>query len=435
MLTNAIPFFSEEQVQTFTAYSTEIMDESKKSFIFGSKGQTEEEISKNLTKIMDAADKIFSNEPLGYSYHVNPPPPQAPREVWSIKDKSNPNKLCHDGNLNSLHKNALICYHSSGIVDGFFRKTFHRNTLNKSHEVAQIMKVYIEHKEIFDNPYWHIDSVYFGSTNLKLFKKPFEQEIDILAHEFGHGFIQHSGKLEYRHQSGALNESIADTIAIMVKQFLQKQNAHESNWLMGEVFLDSSKGLALRSFREPGKAYIKDSQEMVYRKMPIYEDHGGVHKFSCIPSKAFYLAATKMGGYVWGDVGQSWLRAVHLTNNDDFASFAQKTQRAAKEMKLGEGVENIIGQAWTEVGVLPQEIPQEITRRGFATRTNRYNKRQQIDDMYLNEITPDVIKKIPTEKIRLRAINRDSEHSFERKLLELEEKPKDKRKCPPCTII
>lgn len=36
----------------------------------------------------------------------------------------------------------------------------------------------------------------------------------------------------------------------------------------------------------------------------MFEDMGGVHVYSGIPNKAFYLVATKMGGYTWEKAGQ-----------------------------------------------------------------------------------------------------------------------------------
>lgn len=59
--------------------------------------------------------------------------------------------------------------------------------------------------------------------------------------------------------------------------------------------------------KNPGTAYDddrigKDNQLAHwkdFKKLDISLDNGGVHINSGIPNRAFYLAATKIGGYAW----------------------------------------------------------------------------------------------------------------------------------------
>jgi Zn-dependent metalloprotease len=37
-----------------------------------------------------------------------------------------------------------------------------------------------------------------------------------------------------------------------------------------------------------------------------FEDNGGVHINSGIPNRAFYLAATALGGHAWEKIGRIW---------------------------------------------------------------------------------------------------------------------------------
>ena len=49
--------------------------------------------------------------------------------------------------------------------------------------------------------------------------------------------------------------------------------------------------------------------------MHTNRDDGGVHINSGIPNRAFYLAATEIGGYAWEKAGRIWyetLRDRHL---------------------------------------------------------------------------------------------------------------------------
>ena len=50
------------------------------------------------------------------------------------------------------------------------------------------------------------------------FTNSFTTDLDIIGHELSHGIIDFEAKLNYRNQSGALNESFADVFGILIKQ-------------------------------------------------------------------------------------------------------------------------------------------------------------------------------------------------------------------------
>jgi Zn-dependent metalloprotease len=92
-----------------------------------------------------------------------------------------------------------------------------------------------------------------------------------------------------------------------------------------------------------------------YQDMPDTDegDNGGVHINSGIPNKAFYLAATGIGGNAWETAGPVWydslLASTTTTNFQEFAdtTFLKAGQRygiASKEQKA-------IAEAWNGVGI------------------------------------------------------------------------------------
>ena len=94
-----------------------------------------------------------------------------------------------------------------------------------------------------------------------------------------------------------------------------------------------------------------------YKDLPNTEqgDHGGVHINSGIPNRAFYLAATALGGKSWERAGKVWYQALtqKLQSDADFEAAAQATIQAAEELfsgdaSVGSGMEN----AWKTVEVL-----------------------------------------------------------------------------------
>ncbi len=82
------------------------------------------------------------------------------------------------------------------------------------------------------------------------------------------------------------------------------------------------------------------------------------HINSGIPNRAFYLAATALGGHAWEKAGQVWydvLTGGDLKADAEFADFARLTLKAAAT-RFGEGAEaQAVEKAWQEVGVLSRE--------------------------------------------------------------------------------
>src|SRR5262249_41104845 len=126
--------------------------------------------------------------------------------------------------------------------------------------------------------------------------------------------------LEYRTQSGALNESFSDVFGSLVKQYRNKEDAASADWLIGEgILAPGVNGVALRSMKDPGSAYDdpklggKDPQPNHmddYVNLPLSQDQGGVHINSGIPNHAFYLVATGLGGHAWDDAGTIWYQTL-----------------------------------------------------------------------------------------------------------------------------
>jgi Zn-dependent metalloprotease len=108
---------------------------------------------------------------------------------------------------------------------------------------------------------------------------------DVVAHEWTHAVTQHTANLEYRWQSGALNESFSDIFAAMVDR---------EDWLIGEDIPSRLIGGldALRSMSNPEKygdpAHTNDWKQTC-------QDHEGVHTNNSIVNKAYYLIATQIG--------------------------------------------------------------------------------------------------------------------------------------------
>ena len=212
----------------------------------------------------------------------------------------------------------------------------------------------VHYEQDYDNAFWNGEQLVFGDGDGKIFGS-FTEPVDVLGHEFTHAVTQFTAALTYQDQPGALNESVSDCFGMCVKQRLLGQTADQADWLVGEgIFLPGVDARALRDMAHPGTAYDdptlgKDPQ---VGDMSDYvdttDDNGGVHTNSGIPNRAFYLAATAIGGDTWEGAGQVWYAALtggQVGADTDFAGFAAATIGAAGDHA------DAVRQAWSTVGV------------------------------------------------------------------------------------
>lgn len=254
-------------------------------------------------------------------------------------------------------------YTGLGATWQLFYRTYRRNSLD-DRGLALLASVHYGQK--YDNAFWDGQQMVFGDGDGVVFNR-FTISVDVIGHELAHGFTQYTSGLVYVAQSGALNESVSDVFGSLVKQRLLKQSADEADWLIGEgLFTPKVNGVALRSMKEPGTAYDdpqlgKDPQPGSmddYQDLPhdANNDNGGVHLNSGIPNRAFYLAATAVGGNAWETTGQVWYDTMtngSLPRDVDFKGFAEATVAAAEKRYGGDSdIATKIGEAWTTVKVL-----------------------------------------------------------------------------------
>ena len=224
----------------------------------------------------------------------------------------------------------------------------------------------VHYQEQYDNAFWDGQQMVFGDGDGTYFND-FTSSVDVIGHELTHGVTQYTAGLTYVTQSGALNESLSDCFGSMVKQQALGQDAADADWLIGEgLFTAKVNGVALRSMKAPGTAYDdpvlgKDPQPADmdgYVRLPAdsQHDNGGVHTNSGIPNRAFYLAATSIGGTAWEGAGPVWydvLTGSKITKDIDFAGFAALTVEAATARFGKNSIEaKAVLDAWQTVKVL-----------------------------------------------------------------------------------
>jgi len=268
----------------------------------------------------------------------------------------------------------------------FFAEVFDRSSYDGA---GAAVSVTVHYGRDYDNAFWDGTQLVFGDGDGEIFDR-FTRPVDVLAHEFTHAVTEHTARLRYRDQSGALNESVSDVFGSCFKQWLLGQTADQADWLIGAgLFLPGVNARGLRDMAAPGTAYDdpqlgKDPQgASMDEYIETTDDNGGVHLNSGIPNRAFHLAATAIGGRSWEGAGGIWYAALtggQVGPDTDFAGFAAATLAAAGDHS------DAVRQAWETVGIAPADgstsaptIPENgadetlvVVRRtgGFAGRTS-----------------------------------------------------------------
>ncbi|MHC1562283.1 M4 family metallopeptidase [Actinomycetospora sp. C-140] len=226
----------------------------------------------------------------------------------------------------------------------FYRDVFARDSID-GRGLDLVSSVHFGQR--YDNAFWTGDQMVYGDGGGGVFAAgALTRALDVVAHELTHGVTQFAAGLQYRGQSGALNESFSDVFGSMVAQWARGQDARSATWLIGEGTLEPALGGALRSMIAPGTAYSGDDQPADmdgYADLPVDDDprndNGGVHVNSGIPNRAFAEAARTLGGRAWETVGPVWYTVLtdgRLRPTADFAACAALTVTVAGE-RYGEG--------------------------------------------------------------------------------------------------
>jgi Zn-dependent metalloprotease len=301
------------------------------------------------------------------------------RRVYDCEHRQTlPGKLVMgDGKAVSTDIEAMEAFDGCGATADFYASVFGRKSIDGK---GMPLISTVHYGTNFDNALWNGDQMVYGDGDGKLFNR-FTIAVDVIGHELTHGVTQHTAALEYRDQSGALNEHLSDAFGIMVKQWLLGLTASQSDWYIGSgLFARGVHGKAIRSMKAPGTAYDdpslgRDPQPAHMRNyVTSADDNGGVHINSGIPNHAFYLIATTLGGYAWAVAGWIWFHVLEtmLFPHAGFQDFATATVIVAGE-KYGFGgkVQTTVFNAWSRVGL---NLPPSLLRKTQPPATRRQSR-------------------------------------------------------------
>ncbi len=243
-------------------------------------------------------------------------------------------------------------YDNSGFIRDYFKKNFNLNSTDgKGMDIISN----VHYGEKYNNAYWDGDEMTYGDGDGVEFQN-FASAIDVVAHELMHGVTQFMANLEYRSQSGALNEHFSDVFGTIIKQKYLKQNIEEADWLIGDtVVTENFPGVAIRSMKAPGTANDFDNQpDHMDNYYSGSSDNHGVHINSGIPNKAFYLSAIEIGiddcALIWFETLKVLWRTADF--NDMLEKVLEMTEQLISENKVCNTAFETVTRSFSSVGLI-----------------------------------------------------------------------------------
>jgi bacillolysin len=245
---------------------------------------------------------------------------------------------------------AVSAHYNMARVYEYYLQTFNRRGIDGAGG-TMIAAVHVTmNGKPMDNAYWNGKLMAYGDGNRAF--KPLARALDVAGHEMTHGVIEATVNLNYRSQSGALNESLADVFGAMIDR---------DDWKIGEDVVNaaaSSSG-ALRDMQDPhnggnGPTHPdwQPSHMLEYVKMALTEDNGGVHVNSGIPNRACYLIANAIGREKTEKIYYRVLDARYLNPGSQFLDMRLGAVRAATDL-YGENSPEVaaVRDGFTAVGI------------------------------------------------------------------------------------
>ncbi|MFD2330322.1 M4 family metallopeptidase [Cohnella sp. GCM10020058] len=269
-------------------------------------------------------------------------------ETYDLDDPYSP-VSAKTSNFYSSNPDAIDAHYFAGQVYDFYLNRFGRDSLDgKGMSIVSLVNT-----NVIDNAFWDGSEIVYGDGS-----KQFEClscAADVVAHELTHGVIEHSADLEYKDQSGALNESFADMMAAVMD---------DDDWTIGEDTGVAGGSGYLRSLQQPELGLDPQPGTMSgYAQLPESNDNGGVHKNSGITNHAAYLMATGIdtipqlagqGRKLMGDMAYGALTS-YLTPTAQFTDARDAFVLAAGDLPLTDELRSAViakvEAAWAAVGL------------------------------------------------------------------------------------
>jgi hypothetical protein len=190
----------------------------------------------------------------------------------------------------------------------------------------------------FPNAFWDGTQMVFGTG--------YAGADDVVAHELTHGYVEKTSDLFTLNQSGAINESLADTIGEIVDHRNPGSTENDDDWVLGE---DLPGAGTSRSMQDPTLNDFPDRMTSPnFVTSDLVQDSDGVHENGGVGNKTAYLISQggtfnghDVAGIDDGDpglskTGQLYLEVIkRLTSGAQYADLGRVLATTCDQLVLG----------------------------------------------------------------------------------------------------
>ncbi|GIG70884.1 M4 family metallopeptidase [Phytomonospora endophytica] len=180
----------------------------------------------------------------------------------------------------------------------------------------------------FINAFWDGQKMVYGGGDAEY--KTLSADLDVVGHEMTHGVVEHSAGLIYAHQSGAMNEAVADYFGNAIDVDVTGTSMRDPDaGLLGEDLCRtaSPRDCALRDLND-GRTTAD------YEGLTWEYDNGGVHANSTIFSGALWDIRETIGSAKADKLIYKALTE-YMTPTDDFVDGRNAVVQAAFDSRIG----------------------------------------------------------------------------------------------------
>ncbi len=243
-----------------------------------------------------------------------------------LTNNSNPGPVSSSNNQWS-DPVSVSAHANMGKSYQYYKDIHSRNSIDNAGMTIYAIIHVTDGNQSFANAFWNGQFLVFGDGGS--YFKPLAGALDVVGHELTHGIVTYSGELEYKNQSGALNEAIADWGGVMVDK---------KNWLVGEDANLNGSIIKHRDMSNPhngeqqGQQNWQPAKMSEFQTMPITSDNGGVHMNSGIINKATYLIGTAIGKDKLEKIYYNTLFKRYLSTQAQFIDMRLATVKSATDL-------------------------------------------------------------------------------------------------------
>ncbi len=261
-------------------------------------------------------------------------------------------------------------------------------------DAALISNVNVNGK-FYSNAFWNGSTTNYGNGDCERFNPL--TSIDIVGHEWTHGFVDYSSDLIYYDQSGALNEASADIFGKALEYAYDKEHF---SWNVGQHMLKDQAGRPIRSMNDPNAV----NDPAYYGGISWYTgagDNAGVHSNSGVLNYWFYLlvegkTGTNEKDYNYNVPAIGMDKAIeivfnmnvgYLTENSNYFDAMYASLSVCDDLYGPNAPEReAVLEAWLTVGLFPGMDNKDLTVRTYNDEINLCPSDQKYLDAYIYNV-------------------------------------------------